>query len=53
MLRADGVGIIEPEAGELASGLVGKGRMEEPEKIFEAVASYLTGNKPLAGKHIL
>ena len=53
MLRADGVGIIEPEAGELASGLVGKGRMEEPEKIFEAVASYLTGNKPLAGKTYL
>lgn len=53
MLRADGVGIIEPEAGELASGLVGKGRMEEPEKIFEAVASYLTGNKSLAGKTYL
>ncbi len=53
MLRADGVGIIEPEAGELASGLVGKGRMEEPEKIFEAVASYLIGNKPLAGKTYL
>ncbi len=53
ILRADGVGIIEPEAGELASGLVGKGRMEEPEKIFEAVASYLTGNKPLAGKTYL
>ncbi len=32
-LRADGVEIIEPEAGELASGLVGKGRMEEPDKI--------------------
>lgn len=52
-LIADGVSIIEPEAGELASGLVGKGRMEEPERIFESVAAYLTGNRPLAGKSFL
>ena len=29
-LRADGVRIVEPASGELASGLVGKGRMAEP-----------------------
>lgn len=35
LLRArDGVGIVEPGDGELASGLVGKGRMAEPEEII-------------------
>lgn len=33
--------IIEPAEGELASALVGKGRMEEPEHIFEAVMQHL------------
>lgn len=33
--------IIEPAEGELASALIGKGRMEEPENIFEAVMSHL------------
>jgi phosphopantothenoylcysteine decarboxylase / phosphopantothenate---cysteine ligase len=32
--------IIEPAVGELASGLKGKGRMEEPEKIIEALQNY-------------
>lgn len=36
-LRADGVMVIEPTSGFLASGLEGKGRMEEPEEIFKAV----------------
>ena len=36
-LSERGVHIIEPEAGELASGLVGKGRMAEPEEIVEQV----------------
>lgn len=43
-LRTDGVAIIEPEAGELASGLTGKGRMEEPELIFRFVSEALCGN---------
>lgn len=34
-LRALDVSIIEPEEGELASGLIGKGRMAEPEEIVE------------------
>ena len=33
--------IIEPGEGELASALVGKGRMEEPERIFEVVTAAL------------
>jgi phosphopantothenoylcysteine decarboxylase/phosphopantothenate--cysteine ligase len=36
-LAERGVAIIEPEAGELASGLVGKGRMAEPEEIVKQV----------------
>lgn len=33
--------VVEPSVGELASHLIGKGRMAEPEEIFEAVADYL------------
>ena len=41
-LRSRGVSIIEPAEGELASHLVGKGRMEEPEIIADTVLSALT-----------
>lgn len=51
-LRTFGNIIIEPTSGELASGLDGKGRMEEPEKIFEA-AHALLHKKDLLGKKIL
>ena len=36
-LKQDGVHIIEPGSGFLASGLIGKGRMAEPQDIVEAV----------------
>lgn len=36
-----GCTLVEPVSGELASGLVGKGRMEEPEKILERIADVL------------
>ena len=51
-LAERGVAIIEPEAGELASGLVGKGRMAEPEEIVEQVKAILRkgDNRSLAGK---
>ena len=52
-LRQDGVIIVEPESGELASGLQGKGRMAEPEQIFTAVENYFNKNKDLQGKKIL
>lgn len=54
-LAERGVAIIEPEAGELASGLVGKGRMAEPEEIVEQVKRILTGNnaKTLSGKRYI
>ncbi len=40
LLAEDGVEIIEPAAGELASHLIGKGRMEEPENIFKRIEDY-------------
>ena len=53
LLRKRGVTIIEPASGELASHLVGKGRMEEPERIAEIVLAALSAKKDLAGKRIL
>lgn len=40
-LRTLGVHVIEPDSGELASGLNGKGRMAEPEAIIEQVRGLL------------
>ena len=44
-LRADGVHIIEPQSGELASGLVGKGRMAEPQDIVREVEAMFDEKK--------
>lgn len=55
-LRGDGVLVVEPESGYLASGLTGKGRMAEPETIAAAAEKFLTsgsGQLPLSGKKIL
>ena len=53
-LREDGVHIVEPGSGFLASGLVGKGRMAEPEQIVEAVKAILSEKKKsLEDKHFL
>lgn len=52
-LAADGVHIIEPETGELASGLSGRGRMEEPEKIAAVLADFFAASGHLAGKKVL
>ena len=53
ILRSYGNHIIEPASGELASHLVGKGRMEEPEKIVEALEDFFTRKEDLKGKKIL
>lgn len=45
ILKEYGNTIIEPASGELASGLEGKGRMEEPEKIVEAVIAHFSEKK--------
>lgn len=52
-LASDGVDIIEPAAGELASGLSGKGRMEEPENIVERIREYFRKAGSLCGRRIL
>lgn len=53
ILKAYGNRIVEPGAGELASGLVGKGRMAEPEEIVSIVRSFFEEGKELAGKRVL
>ena len=53
LLRQNNCYIIEPTSGELASGLDGKGRMEEPLKIVEFLENALNTNQPLKGKKIL
>lgn len=53
VLRSYGTTVIEPAAGELASGLSGKGRMEEPERILAYVDALLEENKDFAGKKVL
>lgn len=52
-LQSFGNKIIEPQSGFLASGLEGKGRMEEPEKIVEYLDKALDNNAPLRGKRIM
>ena len=54
-LAERGVAMIEPGAGELASGLVGKGRMAEPEEIVEQVKAIFAAEKQqtLAGKRYI
>ena len=52
-LSEKGVRIIEPTSGELASGLDGKGRMEEPEVIAELVNDFFEIKSNLKNKTIL
>lgn len=53
-LRSYGNHIIEPGEGELASHLVGKGRMEEPERIIQELELYFARKEgDLQGKTIL
>lgn len=53
ILKEYGNIIIEPGEGELASGLEGKGRMEEPENIIEIVEGYFSRKKKLHNKKFL
>lgn len=52
LLKSYGNIIIEPAEGELASHLIGKGRMEEPENILKILDYYFTP-KDLQGQHFL
>ena len=58
VLRERGVEVMEAEHGELASGLVGQGRLPEPSAIFEHAAEIIRAkialrDGPLAGKKVL
>lgn len=53
LLRSYGNTIIEPASGELASHLVGKGRMEEPENIFKVIEAFFARKEDLKGKRML
>jgi phosphopantothenoylcysteine decarboxylase/phosphopantothenate--cysteine ligase len=53
ILKSYGNIIIEPTSGPLASGLEGKGRMEEPEKIIDILADFFNSKKKLQGKTFL
>ncbi len=50
ILSKRGVTFIEPESGELASGLIGKGRMAEPETIVNQMIQFFQHSKLLSGK---
>jgi phosphopantothenoylcysteine decarboxylase/phosphopantothenate--cysteine ligase len=54
-LRADGVHILEPDAGEMACGTIGPGRLSEPDRIVAAALELLraTQKKDLAGERFL
>ena len=52
-LRSFGNMIIEPGEGVLASGLHGKGRMQEPEDILEEIIRYFHSSDKLLNKHFL
>ncbi|MGE4414513.1 MAG: bifunctional phosphopantothenoylcysteine decarboxylase/phosphopantothenate--cysteine ligase CoaBC, partial [Bacteroidales bacterium] len=55
LLNKRGVLIIEPSSGELASGLEGKGRMEEPEVILAKINTFFSKkkSKPFFNKKVI
>ncbi len=53
ILEKNNVHIIPSESGELASGLVGEGRMAEPEHIVDFLDKFIEKDLPLLGKHVL
>ena len=53
VLQSFGNIIIEPESGELASGLIGKGRIEEPERIVAFIADYFARQEDFKGKKVV
>ncbi|MGA7860219.1 MAG: bifunctional phosphopantothenoylcysteine decarboxylase/phosphopantothenate--cysteine ligase CoaBC [Terracidiphilus sp.] len=53
ILRQRGVRVIEPGTGDLACGMVGAGRMAEPDAIADAVLNALGRRHDLAGEVVL
>ena len=52
-LKSYGVHFIDAEDGELASGLVGKGRLATPESIVENLDAFFNGQMSLTGKKVM
>ena len=52
LLAGDGVAVVGPDAGEMACGEFGPGRMAEPPAIVAAIEAMLSAG-PLAGRHVL
>src|SRR5213593_5047918 len=52
-LRGRGVTVLEPDAGALASGLSGKGRLPEPDAIVEALLRVLTPARDFVGERLV
>lgn len=52
-LKHNGIMIIEPTCGELACGVEGRGRMEEPEKIIEQIVLYYRQKSDFYNRNIL
>lgn len=52
-LRADGVSVVGPDAGEMACGEFGPGRMAEPAAILAAIEALLAPSGPLTGRRAL
>ena len=53
LLTADGVHVIPPDHGALASGLSGEGRLPEPEIIFEEVVKYISPSQDYLNTRVL
>jgi phosphopantothenoylcysteine decarboxylase / phosphopantothenate---cysteine ligase len=53
ILKSYGNTIIEPQVGELASGLSGPGRMEEPERLLDIISAHFEKKSSFAGKKFL
>lgn len=53
ILRRRGIEIVEPASGNLACGYAGKGRMPEPEQLFDLCVERLLRRDILAGKRVL
>lgn len=49
LLENDSVVVLQPNSGELASGLIGQGRMKEPEEILDSLKLYFHSSNDLVG----
>lgn len=52
-ITQNGVTVLPAQSGELASGLIGQGRMQEPQDIFDFIANYFKPHSKYASKRIL